>query len=595
MTADTGAAEAQTEQAAKGSGQPAETHEELCDRYAAMNDLDFGRIVKAETKRLAVDVATIRKMRADGDKRAKAGADASSSAKKPQRPSDAEMSAAIESVLSLEGLALNLKLDEFSAAWGVQVSAVRAEHKLLMDRKEAADAKANPQADSGGKGTPLNLEPPEPWAHPVKAAELLDEVRKVFDDHLVMPKWSSAADALWTAHTYGFEAFDYTPRLSIQSPEMQCGKSKKLDILGVLCCKAIMAANISAPAMFRTIELGRPTLLIDEADSFMKENEELRGVVNSGHAANGGVIRTVGDDHEPRLFSTFAPVAIAGIGHRAATIEDRSIPTHMRRKLPADKVRRFRSKDPAYPRIRRQLARMMQDMVRGGVAGLDPKMPKSLSDRQTDSWRPLFAIAEKAGGHWPELAWNAAIELCKVAADNTQSIGVRLLSDVREIFYAGTGKPADAIASKMLADLLAAIDDAPWAEWKGKAITMPAMARLLVKYKISPATVRLKAATFKGYKFDQFSDAWARYLPPRGNTVTSGGNPPENEDLEPSHGAGCDASDFPGIPQDSAGCDGVTDSDGENSPPNDFGAPENANEDPGAVPDEGRGGWAGDA
>ena len=78
--------------------------------------------------------------------------------------------------------------------------------------------------------------------------------------------------------------------------------------------KALNAANITVAAVFRTVEAARPTLLIDEANSFLKDNDELRGVINSGHARDGQVIRLVGDEHEPRVFWTWCPVAIAAIG-----------------------------------------------------------------------------------------------------------------------------------------------------------------------------------------------------------------------------------------------------------------------------------------
>ena len=64
--------------------------------------------------------------------------------------------------------------------------------------------------------------------------------------------------------------------------------------------------------------------MIDEADTFLAEAEELRGVLNSGHRRTGEVIRDVGDDFEPRRFSTWAPVAIAAIGKIPGTLEDRS-------------------------------------------------------------------------------------------------------------------------------------------------------------------------------------------------------------------------------------------------------------------------------
>jgi hypothetical protein len=57
-----------------------------------------------------------------------------------------------------------------------------------------------------------------------------------------------------------------------------------------------------------------PGLLIDEADKFLRDNEELRGVLNSGHRRGGSVLHTTGDDHEPRSFATYAACVIALIG-----------------------------------------------------------------------------------------------------------------------------------------------------------------------------------------------------------------------------------------------------------------------------------------
>jgi hypothetical protein len=68
------------------------------------------------------------------------------------------------------------------------------------------------------------------------------------------------------------------------------------------------------------VEIQHPTLLIDEADTFLSENEELRGILNSGHRRGGSVIRTVGEDFEPRAFSTYSACAIALIGKLPATL-----------------------------------------------------------------------------------------------------------------------------------------------------------------------------------------------------------------------------------------------------------------------------------
>src|SRR5262249_54789231 len=85
---------------------------------------------------------------------------------------------------------------------------------------------------------------------------------------------------------------------------------------------ALMTGSITVSALFRVIEMWHPTLLIDEVDTFVGDNEELRGILNQSHRYDGYVTRTVGEDHEPRRFSVYAPVALSGIGGLADTLAD---------------------------------------------------------------------------------------------------------------------------------------------------------------------------------------------------------------------------------------------------------------------------------
>jgi hypothetical protein len=76
--------------------------------------------------------------------------------------------------------------------------------------------------------------------------------------------------------------------------------------------------------------------LIDEADTFLKgrnTSDELRGIINSGHRKGGFVLRTVGDDHEPRAFATYAACAIALIGRLPETVHDRSVVVSLKRRI----------------------------------------------------------------------------------------------------------------------------------------------------------------------------------------------------------------------------------------------------------------------
>jgi hypothetical protein len=144
-------------------------------------------------------------------------------------------------------------------------------------------------------------------------------------------------------------------------------------------------------------------LLIDEADTFLGENEELRGVLNSGHRRGGHILRTVGDDHQPRQFATWAPAAIAMIGRLPGTLEDRSVSIALRRRRPTEKVQQFRSDRVQHLRqLSRKIARWCADN-RQSLACSDPKTG-ALANRAADNWRPLLSIADFAGGPWPEHA-----------------------------------------------------------------------------------------------------------------------------------------------------------------------------------------------
>src|SRR5204862_5702809 len=100
---------------------------------------------------------------------------------------------------------------------------------------------------------------------------------------VVLPQWAAETFALWTLHTYAFQLRDVSTYIGLESPEKRCGKTTLLSVLSELVSRPIVAANISSPAFFRVIEETRPTLLIDEADTFLQGNEELKGILNSGY------------------------------------------------------------------------------------------------------------------------------------------------------------------------------------------------------------------------------------------------------------------------------------------------------------------------
>jgi putative DNA primase/helicase len=380
--------------------------------------------------------------------------------------------------------------------------------------KAAVKAKRGKAKDSAGHGRPLELPEPEPWPDEVVGASLLDEIAATIRRHVVMAEGLVEAVALWIVATHAPDAFVIFPRLVLTSPLKQCGKTTLLDTISHLVPKPLFVGHTTASALFRAIELVRPTLLLDEADSFLAGNEELRGIINLGHRRDGAVMRSVGENFETRLFSVWAPMAIAAIGRVQETIEDRSIIIPLRRRRPDELVESFRATDQAViaplQRMRRQAARWCADHAEE-LRKARPEMPAGIYNRAADNWHPPLAIADVAGGGWPDLARRIAGMMVAAASDDDASIRVVLLADIRDVF---AEKRVDRLSSAELAAALVAIEGRPWGEWKnGKSLTPNGLARLLKPLAVAPSTTKIEGHAAKGYRLDQFEDVFARYLP----------------------------------------------------------------------------------
>jgi putative DNA primase/helicase len=394
----------------------------------------------------------------------------------------------------------------------------RDKAKLLNIRVTALDgevAKRRPQtAQPDAQGTQVIFETPQLWLLEVQGADLLDELAKVYNEHLILLDGGAEALALWTVHTYTYEASNITPRLGITSPLRRCGKTRVLEALSLTCPRVLLSSNATPAAIFRAIELWRPTLLMDEADTVLPGNEELRGILNSGHTRRTAfVLRTVGDNHEPRQFSTWAPLAIAMIGNLPGTLADRSIVLPMRRKRRDEKVKPLPLDANVEPfaGLRSKCARWAADNFDTLREAL-PTVPAGLHDRAADNWRPLCAIAEVAGGDWPTRI-KKAIAALTVAAPEDDEMGVLLLKDMQHIFEQ---QKMDAISSEDLAHRLHTMEERPWPEYgkQRKPISAPQIARLLKPFEIRPRNIRIEGAVPKGYRLDACQDAFQRYISP---------------------------------------------------------------------------------
>ncbi|MCB9973116.1 MAG: DUF3631 domain-containing protein [Rhodospirillales bacterium] len=390
------------------------------------------------------------------------------------------------------------------------------EAKRLKVRVTTLDAeviKKRPTSGNTNKKQMIGPQEAEPWHEEIDGLELFNDLVTVFKQYLALQKYQAEAMALWSVFSYCIDASNIAPKLLVYSPEKRCGKTTLLDVLIGLVWKPLSTSNITPAAIFRTIEAIGGTIVIDEADTFINESPEINGIINSGHRKSAAyVIRLVGDSHEPKHFSTWAPNIIAMIGKPTDTIVDRSILIQMKRKKPDDSVQRFipHKAEPELKVLASKIARWRDDNFTS-LCDADPETPTGMNDRAADNWRPLLAIADLIGGDCSETARLAAMTLAESEQEEgNTSIGVVLLADIKDVFESGR---RERISTEDLLFALHAMEDRPWPEWnRGKPINPRQISTKLKPFGVKSKTLRDGHKTYKGYDLKDFEDVFPRYL-----------------------------------------------------------------------------------
>jgi hypothetical protein len=347
---------------------------------------------------------------------------------------------------------------------------------------------------------------------------LLDDVAAFLARFVAYPSvHAKVAHTLWVAHTHLMDCWDSTPRIAFLSPEPGSGKTRAVEVTELLVPNPVEAVNVTPAYLFRKVGAESPTILYDEIDTVFgpkaKDNEEIRGLLNAGHRRGAVAGRCVvkGKVIETEEIPAYCAVALAGLGGLPDTLLSRSVVIRMRRRAPTERVDQFRRREHAGQghELRDRLADWalgVQDKVKGAW----PDMPDGVEDRDADVWEALLAVADAAGGHWPDTARTAAVTLVTESKDSTPSLGVLLLHDLRDAIAV-----ADVMFTEDILIALNKIEESPWgAIRKGEPLDARGLALRLRQYGIKSTTVRIGSAVAKGYRVEDLFDAWHRYLPP---------------------------------------------------------------------------------
>ena len=414
-------------------------------------------------------------------------------------------------------------LDELARLNAVDYDRRREEAADQMDIRrgtldDAVAARRRELAEEAGPPPLFGHWVVEPWPEAVDTGALILALVGRVKRHVILSDDEALAVALWILFAWVHEtAAVHSPILLVTSAEANSGKTTLISVVSFLVPRGLMTTGISEAALFRSIEKWLPTVIADEADVLLVDNDPLRAVINSGWTRGAGVLRCIGDDSTPHSFPTFCPKIVGMKGRKLPdTTLSRSIIVEMRRKRPGDNAEHFRSIDDAGLAELRQRALRWANDNGEKLDGAEPDMPPGFDNRLGDNWYLLLAIADFAGGDWPDKARKAAVKLSKVA--DATSTGVQVLAAIKAVFDGEEGNtpPDDRISSADLAATLGADTTSPWAEWKNsKPITQAQLARVLKPFGIAPAKIRLSSGgTLQGYVRSQFEDAWDRYLSP---------------------------------------------------------------------------------
>jgi hypothetical protein len=360
-------------------------------------------------------------------------------------------------------------------------------------------------------------------------AALLGDVEKFISRFVILPKGALLPLTLWVIATHLFSIFDCFPYLAVVSPARRCGKTRLLEILGLLCAEPERTSNISEAALFRIIEKQKPTLLLDEMEQLREKGDRaqiLRNLLNAGNRRDAVAIRCAEGGARIERYNVFCPKALAAIGSLPDTISDRSICVPMQRRTRDERVERFlfqRAELEARAIRERVASWVVQNTDTVAAAYANAPDLDFIGDRDAEAWMPLFSVlAVIASPMLMELRQCAEVLSGQKHEDSAdESLAVRALLDAGSVLRDGEER----LASAELLSRMRSIEESPWSSQDFDARRL---AWLLRPFGIRSKVFRDGGSTPRGYEAAKLRECARRY---EGGLSATSATRKENKDL----------------------------------------------------------------
>ena len=350
----------------------------------------------------------------------------------------------------------------------------------------------------------------EPWPEPIDTRRLLGEVMSQLRRYVVVHDDAAAvAIVLWICCAWlHAEIAVHSPLLVLTSAEGDAGKTTACGVIQLMTPRSYAAAELTAPNLYRFVDHLHPTLIVDDADKLLERKPDLLHIINVSWTRGTKIPRQ--DHGVTRWFDPFCPKVISGVNVQLPkTTATRKISVKLLPKLPHEKVDDFRHVDDGdFITLRRKLVRWAADHV-AALKQARPVMPPGFNNRLRMNWELQFAIADLAGCDWPKSARRVAIKLALERREPSE--GKRLLAAFRDLFSAH----GSVLASAEVQRLLNSDPSNEWVDFRGRGrpISQREIALLLDAYDVHPTYIHRSRKTERGYRVEQFAEAFRHYLP----------------------------------------------------------------------------------
>jgi putative DNA primase/helicase len=279
-----------------------------------------------------------------------------------------------------------------------------------------------------------------PWVGDVDLAAALDAGVTEARRYLSVPDYYCDVMSLWSAASHCVESeeigLSVMPQFGALSRLPGAGKSIALQCIAAMAYRGQARSSYTAATLFRRIHQYHVTYCLTELHNILHGSKtDLLAIINACHRRDEAYVDRVEQlpdgSRKVQTFQCWAALAWGAIGLLPQEMFERAIVLLFKPALPSERDRRRRGsprKSKVFVEVRRQFAAWAASCK----SLPDVELPAELYNRVGDNWWVLFAVAEAAGGHWPQRVRAAATAV--LALDRPESFEGRLITGIWHAF-----------------------------------------------------------------------------------------------------------------------------------------------------------------